>query len=75
VAATAISGGFVIDSGFLTGQKDKKEAGIDRRGLMAKLTLSQNIAGNSGDILSVVMTRMEASDAKCSAAFTWEEFR
>lgn len=75
VAATAISGGFVVDSGFLTGAKDKKEAGIDRRGLMSKLVLSQNIAGNSGDVLSVVMTRMAAADASCSAAFTWEEFR
>ncbi len=75
VAATAISGGHVIDSGFLTGARDKKEAGIDRRGLMAKLFMTQNIAGNSGDILSIVMTRMAAADASCSAAFTWEEFR
>ncbi|KKN70067.1 hypothetical protein LCGC14_0435140 [marine sediment metagenome] len=75
VAATAISGGFVIDSGFLTGARDKKEAGIDRRGLLAKLFMAQNIAGNSGDILSIVMTRMAAADASCSAAFTWEEFR
>ena len=75
VAATAISGGHVIDSGFLTGARDKKEAGIDRRGLLAKLFMSQNIVGNSGDILSIVMTRMAAADASCSAAFTWEEFR
>ncbi len=75
VAASAISGGFVIDSGFLTGARDKKEAGIDRRGLLAKLFMSQNIAGNSGDILSIVCTRMAAADAICSAAFTWEEFR
>ena len=75
IAATAISGGFVIDNGFLTGKRDKKEAGIDRRGLLAKLFMSQNIAGNSGDILSIVCTRMAAADASCSAAFTWEEFR
>jgi hypothetical protein len=75
VGATSISGGFVIDDGYLTGKRDKKEAGIDRRGLMAKLTLSQNIAGDSGDILSIVMTRMAAADASCTAAFTWEEFR
>ncbi len=75
IAGTAISGGHVIDSGFLTGAKDKKEAGIDRRGLLAKLFMSQNIAGNSGDILSIVMTRMAGTDANCSAAFTWEEFR
>lgn len=75
IAATAISGGLVIDSGFLTGARDKKEAGIDRRGLVSKLFLAQNIAGNSGDILSIVMTRMAAADAVCSAAFTWEEFR
>ena len=75
VAATAISGGFVVDSGFLTGARDKKEAGIDRKGLLSKLFMSQNIAGNSGDILSIVCTRMAAADASCSAAFTWEEFR
>lgn len=75
IAATAISGGFVIDSGFLTGARYKKEAGIDRRGLLAKLFMAQNIAGNSGDILSIVMTIMAATDASCSAAFTWEEFR
>ncbi len=75
IAATAISGGHVVDSGFLTGARDKKEAGIDRRGLLAKLFMSQNIAGNSGDILSIVCTRMAAADATCSASFTWEEFR
>ena len=75
IAATAISGGLVIDNGFLTGARDKKEAGIDRRGLLAKLFMSQNIAGDSGDILSIVCTRMAAADASCSAAFTWEEFR
>jgi len=75
IAATAISGGHVVDGGFLTGARDKKEAGIDRRGLLAKLFMSQNIAGNSGDILSIVCTRMAAADASCSASFTWEELR
>lgn len=72
-AATAISGGSVIDSGFITGALAPKEAGIARRMLASKLT--QNIAGDSGDILSIVCTIMSAGNTDCSGVLTWEEIR
>ncbi len=77
IAATAISGGLVIDSGFLSGGKDKDESGHIGEELMNKLMLANNIAGDTGDILSLVISipAVPGTDSDCAAAFTWKEER
>lgn len=77
IAATAISGGLVIDSGFLSGAKDKKESGNIGEELMNKLFLANNIAGDTGDVLSIVISipAVPGTASDCAAAFTWKEER
>ncbi len=77
IAATAISGGLVIDSGFLSGARDKKEAGNIGEELLSKLVLANNIAGDTGDVLSVVVSipANPGTASDCAASFTWKEER
>ena len=77
VAATAITGGLVIDSGFLSGGKDKDESGHVGEDLMNKLLLANNIAGDTGDILSVVISIINSAGtaSDVGAAITWKEER
>ena len=77
VAATAISGGLVIDSGFLTGARDKTESGHIGEDIMNKLFLSNDVAGTTADILtisvSIINSAGTASD--CGGSFSWKEER
>lgn len=77
VAATAISGGLVIDSGFLTGGKDKDESGHVGEELMNKLVLTNNIAGDTGDILTIAVSIINSAGtaSDCAGAFIWKEER
>lgn len=77
IAATAISGGLVIDSGFLSGGKDKDESGHVGEELMNKLLLANNIAGDTGDILSIVISIVNSagSASDVGASITWKEER
>lgn len=77
VVATAISGGLVIDSGFLSGAKDKKESGNIGEELMNKLFLANNIAGDTGDILSVMISIINSTGtaSDVGASITWKEER
>ncbi len=76
-AATAITGGHVVDGGWLSGAKDKDEAGHVGEELMNKLLLANNIAGDTGDLLTIVINipADPGTASKCAAAFTWKEER
>jgi hypothetical protein len=75
VAATAISGGFVIASGFLTGAKERKESGDAGEEFMNKLGLFNDKAGTTTDILTVAVSIINTAgtESDCGGAFTWKE--
>lgn len=77
VASTAITGGLVIASGFLTGAKDKKESGVINEEIMSKLILSNDRVGTTSDILSLVISIINSSDtaSDCGGSFSWKELR
>lgn len=77
VAATAITGGLVIDSGFLTGAKDKTESGHIGEDLMNKLFLSNDVAGTTTDILTIAISIINSAGtaSDCGGSFTWKEER
>lgn len=77
IAASAISDGLVVDSGFLSGAKDKKESGNVGEDLLSKLVLANNIAGDTGDILTIAVSipANPGTASDCAAGFTWEEER
>lgn len=74
VAATAISGGVVVESGYLGGEPgaltiQTKE--VDLR----KAFLSNNIAGDTTDVLTLVIGLATATSSNCGGGFTWTEQR
>ena len=77
VAATAISGGLVIDGGFLTGAKDKTESGHIGEDIMNKLFLTNDVAGSTSDILSIAISIINTAgtESDCAGSFTWKEER
>lgn len=77
VAATAITGGLVVDSGFVTGARDKTESGHIGEEIMNKLTLANDIAGTTTDILTIAISIINsaATASDCGGAFTWKEER
>jgi hypothetical protein len=70
VAATAITGGLVLDSFFAS---SSSEAAV--RDYLSKLPLTLDAAGANPIILSVVATRIGAAVTPVSAGFTWTELR
>lgn len=77
VAATAISGGLVIDSGFVTGARDKTESGHIGEDIMNKLFLSNDAAGTTADILTIAISIINSAGtaSDCGGSFTWKEER
>jgi hypothetical protein len=77
VAATAITGGLVIDSGFLTGAKDNKESGNTNELLLSKLALYNDLAGTTTDILTIAISIINSGDTSsdCGGCFSWKELR
>ena len=73
VAATAISGGTIVEGGFVT-TAGGASRGSGRNGLLGRLALALNAAGDAGDTLSIVATSFTGT-ANMSAAVTWREFR
>jgi hypothetical protein len=67
VAATGISGGTVVDSGYITVAN-----GLDRYLTPNKLPITLNMAGNAADTLSVVVTST-GSSTSVGATLSWEE--
>lgn len=77
VAATAITGGLVVDHGFITGAKDKNESGTIGEELLSKLVLSNDIAGTTTDILTIAVSIINSAGtaSDCGGSFSWKEER
>ncbi len=76
-AATAISGGLVIDGGFLPGGQFNSEAGHVGDELLSKLFLANDIAGTTTDILTIAIWIINSGGtaSDCGGSFTWKELR
>lgn len=73
-SATAISGGIVIDSGYLgagAGMQVMETVILKLKNII----LSNNIAGNETEILSLVISLVGGVPSDCAGAFTWGELR
>ena len=77
IAATAITGGLVVDYGFITGAKDKNESGTIGEELLSKLVLANDIAGTTTDILTIAISIINSAGtaSDCGGSFTWKEER
>ena len=73
VAGTTVTGGTVVESGFVT-TAGGNSRGQGRNGILGRLPLVLNAAGDASDILSVVVTSFSGT-AATSASVTWREFR
>jgi hypothetical protein len=71
VSSTAISGGVVIDSGYITSGTNKSSSTFSNRA-QNKFRISNNIAGNKTDILTVVCTSI-SSATNVGATLTFSE--
>ncbi len=74
VAATAISGGIVIEQGYVAAGGPVKE-GLSTSGIRSRLPLSLDIDGANPINLSVVATNLDAGNAEVRAALSWRELR
>lgn len=77
VAATAITGGLVIDSGFVSGARDKQQSGVVGEEIMSKLFLSNDVAGTTTDILTIAISIINSAGtaSDCAGSFKWKEER
>jgi hypothetical protein len=73
VAGTTVTGGVVVESGFVT-TNGGASRGSGRNGLLGRLPLVLDAAGTTADTLSVVLTSFSGT-ANVSASITWREFR
>jgi len=73
VAATAVTGGRVISSGYIgTGGQ---RAGGTEKGITSKIPLSVNYAGTTGDILTICAVRSGNQNASAGVTIEWREIR
>lgn len=72
VSSTTISGGEVIDTGFLIAGQTAKESVAKQEDFLGRIPLSLNIAGDASTNLSIVATAF-TSTATVSGAITWKE--
>lgn len=77
VSATAMTGGLIIASGFLTGAKDKTESGHINEELLNKLNLSNDYAGTTTDVLTITCSIINSAgtSSDCGGSFAWKELR
>jgi hypothetical protein len=71
VAATAITGGTVLDAGFVSATNQSRGATLTD--LRNSIELSLNTAGNAGDILTLAAIRMGNTNSDCSGVIQWRE--
>ena len=72
VSATAITGGHVIDSGYVT--TSVKNSGASGGGLLGKTVVWNRLNGFTG-IITIAAIRTTTSDADVYAAIRWDEIR
>jgi hypothetical protein len=73
VAATAITGGRVISSGYVGAGGQR--AGGQEKGLTSKIPLSLNYLGTVGDIITITAVRVGAQSATAGASIEWREIK
>jgi hypothetical protein len=73
IAATTVTGGVVVEAGFVT-TSGGASRGQGRNGILGRLPLGLDAAGDVADTLSVVVTSFTGT-ANVSASVTWREFR
>lgn len=73
VAATAISGGIVLEAGFASGGGDTSR-GLVETSLLGLVPITLDFAGTTGDILSIVCTAFTGS-VSTNAEMGWSETR
>lgn len=71
VAATAITGGLVLTSGYVSSTAQSRISEINE--LASDLAMTLNVAGTVGDILSVACIRTSTTNSDTGAALTWKE--
>lgn len=69
VDGTTITGGTVIESGFVSGQSRSIDINLDSRDFMAL-----NSAGTTSDWLHLAVTNTDAGSINCSGSIHWREF-
>ena len=69
-SATAISGGIVIADGYINA--DTKAPGSIENAIKNKLKVTNDVAGTTGDIISIVITSMNLTTT-VSGSLTWKE--
>jgi hypothetical protein len=72
VSATALSGGHVIDSGYVT--TSIKNSGASGGGLLGKTVVWNRLNGFSG-IITIAAVRTSTSNADVYSAIRWDEIR
>jgi hypothetical protein len=73
VAATAITGGRVISSGYIGAGGQR--AGGTEKSVTSKIPLSVNYTGTTGDILTICAVRVGAQSAAAGVSIEWREIR
>ncbi len=75
IAGTAITGGIIVDSGYIS-SGSKKASGAQRVPFLSKLPFTLDAAGSDQSrSVSLVLTRASGADASCAAQFNWVEIR
>lgn len=74
VAATGISGGRVVASGYLGGVVGVQGLGLAEK-ILDKIILSNNIVGDVTDMITIAARTVSGGDSGCAAGLTWQEER
>lgn len=74
VSATGISGGIIIDGGYVGGVIGAQGLDVDESNL-EDIILSNNIVGDFTDILSIVVGLAGSINSDCAGEFKWGELR
>ena len=73
IAGTTVTGGTVVETGFVT-TAGGASRGQGLNGILGRLPLVLNAAGDTADTLSIVLTSFTGT-ANVNASVTWREFR
>lgn len=71
-SATTLSGGTIVDCGYVGGVMGVQGLGITPLDLK-NIVLSNNIIGDATDILTIAVGRADGVNSDCGAGFAWKE--